>query len=42
VTRNSRFGAGGQVTQAPVFRVAAALEERHAWYTDPANRPQLG
>ena len=25
-----------------VFRVAAALEERHAWYTDPANRPQLG
>jgi Asp-tRNA(Asn)/Glu-tRNA(Gln) amidotransferase A subunit family amidase len=25
-----------------VFRVAAALEERQAWYTDPANRPQLG
>jgi aspartyl-tRNA(Asn)/glutamyl-tRNA(Gln) amidotransferase subunit A len=25
-----------------VFRVAAALEGRHAWYTDPANRPQLG
>ena len=25
-----------------VFRVAAALEERQAWCTDPANRPQLG
>jgi len=42
VTRNSRFGAGGQVIQALVFGVAAALEERHAWYTDPANRQRLG
>ena len=25
-----------------VFRVAAALEERQAWYTDPANRLRLG
>ena len=25
-----------------VLLVAAALEERHAWYTDPVNRPRLG
>ena len=24
------------------FLVVGALEERHAWYTDPVNRPRLG
>jgi aspartyl-tRNA(Asn)/glutamyl-tRNA(Gln) amidotransferase subunit A len=24
------------------FRVAAAHEERYAWYTDPARRPAIG